>query len=277
MCDFIIGKQLDIVAVTETWLNGNSKDDPVKVDFENTLPNYQFFMLIDEPAELKGRCVRARDGLHVRLYDSGAFPSFEHMHLNIVSGFTSLQLEVIYRLPPRPNTSPTSFFYDVSTLLEFLSVNVVPVLITGDLNIHVDKIDNREASKFLDILTLHNLESHVRVPTHNGGHTLDQVITRKESNLLSTQIIDSSLPSDHLAIRCNVDICRPGHSAKQVKSRHTRGINVNDFRTDIRSSLESLSFIPDLDTMVNQYKMERDMRWNGLCFYALTRLGITIH
>lgn len=50
-----------------------------------------------------------------------------------------------------------------------------------------------------------------------------------------------------------MDISRPGPCTKQVKSRHTRGINIHDFRKDIRSSLESLSSVHDLDTMVNGY------------------------
>lgn len=68
-------------------------------------------------------------------------------------------------------------------------MNADPVLLTGDFNIHVDVIDNREASKFLDILNLQELEQHGSGPTDNGGHTLDLVITERDSKLVSTPML----------------------------------------------------------------------------------------
>ena len=115
--------------------------------------------------------------------------------------------------------------------------------------------DNRnDALTFLEILDLYNLEQHVRGPTHKDGHTLDLVITRRNCKLVSPPKVDTrTLPSDHSAIRCNVDISRPDPSTKRIRSRRTRNINALEFRKDIRSSLESMSSITDLDIMVDGY------------------------
>ena len=125
---------------------------------------------------------------------------------------------------------------------------------TGDFNFHVDVSDNRNALTFLEILDLYNLVQHVRGPTHKDGHTLDLVITRRNCKLVSPPKVDTrTLPSDHSAIRCNVDISRPGPSTKRIRSRRIRNINALEFRKDIRSSLESMSSITDLDIMVDGY------------------------
>ena len=41
ICDLILQNDIDILIVTESWLNGNHYDDPTLGDIRNTLPNYQ--------------------------------------------------------------------------------------------------------------------------------------------------------------------------------------------------------------------------------------------
>ena len=82
------------------------------------------------------------------------------------------------------------------------------LLIVGDFNIHVDS-SNNESKGFLDILNANGLTQHVTSPTHQKGHTLDLVITREQSNLLSGSPIvfisgvsdaNSSSSLDHYAV-----------------------------------------------------------------------------
>ena len=54
-----------------------------------------------------------------------------------------------------------------------LSTDHERLLITGDMNIHVDVSDNADAVKFRDLLESMALSQHVRTPTHESGHTLD--------------------------------------------------------------------------------------------------------
>ena len=42
---------------------------------------------------------------------------------------------------------------------------------------HIDNIDDQETQTLLDSLAAFNLTQHVRIPTHNKGHTLDIIIT----------------------------------------------------------------------------------------------------
>ena len=102
------------------------------------------------------------------------------------------------------------------------------LLIVGDFNIHVDS-SNNESKGFLDILNANGLTQHVTSPTH----TLDLVITREQSNLLSGSPIvfifgvsdaNSSSSLDHYAVLCYINVNRPKTVHKSVKFRAFRKI-----------------------------------------------------
>ena len=65
-----------------------------------------------------------------------------------------------------------------------------PLLITGDINIHVDDPD---AIKFLDLLDSLGLVQHVKTPTHRCGHTLDLMIAREINSLFIFHIQGDAL------------------------------------------------------------------------------------
>jgi len=59
------------------------------------------------------------------------------------------------------------------------------IIITGDLNFHLDIPTQPATIKFTRILQSCGMVQHVREPTHVLGHTLDVVITRDTDNLIS--------------------------------------------------------------------------------------------
>ena len=104
------------------------------------------------------------------------------------------------------------------------------------------------------MLDLHNLHQHIQKPTHISNHTLDMIISRKDSSLVSSPMVVNTLPSDHFAVRCYVDIIRPGPSTKCVKSCQTRKIDNQQFQCDISSALEfDSSNTASLDDLVIKY------------------------
>ena len=101
------------------------------------------------------------------------------------------------------------------------------LLIVGDFNIHVDS-SNNESKSFHDILNANGLTQHVTSPIHQKGHTLDLVITREPSNLLSgspimfiSGVSDANSTSflDHYAVLCYLNVNRPKTVHKSVKFR----------------------------------------------------------
>ena len=71
--------------------------------------------------------------------------------------------------------------------LESVILSSVPLLITGDFNIHaVDVADDRDSIKLLELLESMALEQHVNPPTHEFGHSLDLIITRSSDSIISS-------------------------------------------------------------------------------------------
>ena len=145
------------------------------------------------------------------------------------------------------------FLDEFSSLLAILTVSSSHLLLTGDFNIHVDVADDREAVSFLNILDLHDLKQHVDGPTHTGKHTLDLLISRRYNNFVSSLSIQGGLPSDHLAIKCLINISRPVPSSKCVKTRRIRNIKNYVFCSDIQSSFLPVPLDADSDSLVSDY------------------------
>ena len=76
----------------------------------------------------------------------------------------------------------SGFFLDLSQYLSAHVVAAEELLITGDMNFHLDLPDGPLAKKFLNSPN----EQHVTGLTHVRGHTLDVVITRDNSNILQS-------------------------------------------------------------------------------------------
>ena len=56
---------------------------------------------------------------------------------------------------------------------------------------HINNIDDQERQTLLDTLAAFKLTQHVRIPTHNKGHSLDIIITTTED--------DQSQPTNTIA------------------------------------------------------------------------------
>ena len=87
----------------------------------------------------------------------------------------SILLFVVYRPPPSiQNGLTTSSF--IEEFAEFVSeqiVNTAEILLTGDINLHLNVTSNPNTQKFTQILISSGLQQHAVGPTHNLGHTLD--------------------------------------------------------------------------------------------------------
>ena len=94
----------------------------------------------------------------------------------------------------------SEFLCEFTEYLESILLSPEPLLIMGDMNIHVDVEDDADATKFLDLFESMRLTQHVNTPTHQSGHTLDLMITREFDHMIySFPFFDCSL-SDHCTV-----------------------------------------------------------------------------
>jgi hypothetical protein len=121
LCDFIISRQIDVMVVTETWLNGDSRDDRTIADFSNTLPTHVISHLPRLNRMGGGIATIIRKGLTITENNPiHNYSAMECLDINLNAGNKSLRLISIYR-PHSSNKNgltPAMFFDDFSSLIE---------------------------------------------------------------------------------------------------------------------------------------------------------------
>ena len=158
----------------------------------------------------------------------------------------------IYRPPAG---SKSAFLSDFSTLLEDFATSPSELLITGDFNFHLDEPADSSVASFLSVLDTFDLKQHVDQPTHQSGHILDLLISRKNSSAISSVYSLNPHLSDHSAIMSAVTIptfSRPPRTTKLV--RNFKSVNIASFSNDILSSSLYLSPATTLDASVSQFQ-----------------------
>ena len=180
--DFIVSQNIDVLALTETWLCCG--DNAVLNDL---LPPGYDIRHVDRERRGGGVALIYKKDISFRnIVPTHEITQFELLDCIIKVNKLSTRLVVVYRPPPsrKNGLKYENFAIEWSSYIEqFVEVRE-ELLIVGDFNIHVDS-SNNESKGFLDILNANGLTQHVTSPTHQKGHTLDLVITREQSNLLS--------------------------------------------------------------------------------------------
>ena len=129
------------------------------------------------------------------------------------------------------------------------------VIITGDLNFHLDNVNDADAVRFNGTLEAHGLVQHVVGPTHKKGHTLDVVITQDISSLLigMPTVSEPCLgdtkgnPSgDQLAVCFRINLTKPDSVRQPVTFRKLRNICIPEFIKDLTPILN------DIDRPLNE-------------------------
>jgi len=139
----------------------------------------------------------ARSGVRLTLFDLGISPSsFELLPVRVVSGSSVCVVIVIYRTGP----VTTSFFTELSDVMDQVATTVESIYVVGDLNIRLDNADDPWSRQLTDLLASYGLSSHVSIPTHDRGGLLDIVASRDDLPTPSVDVIDVGL-SDHRLLR----------------------------------------------------------------------------
>ena len=208
-------------------------------------------------------------GLDIKLIDSNpntalTFTHFEHMDCHVSNGDKQTRLCVIYRPPPSKQNGFTNrvFFDEWTSYLDGLAVVSQDLVITGDLNFHLDNQDAAGTRQFSSSLESYGLVHHVTTATHIQGHTLDVLITREDGSILHSEplVMDPCLsdikgnPSgDHLAVHAKLNIGKPGSIRKENTFRRLRAISVPDFIMDIEQMPRIQCTSGSLDDLVDAY------------------------
>ena len=138
------------------------------------------------------------------------FRRFPHLNVSIGSVITSsnssFKLFVVYRPPSLPIAN---FFTEFESLLELQIASNIDLFFIGDLNIHIEDLNDYNARHFLKLLNTFDLLQHVSCPTHDSGHTIDLVITNASSKFTICPFTLDTYISDHKTVCIDLDLPKP--------------------------------------------------------------------
>ena len=174
--------------------------------------------------------------------------SFEALLLKISSASKSFAIAVIYRSPGPLN----NFLNEFGDFLSTLVVKHEDFLLAGDFNIHMDNATDESAKKLISLLHTFGLKQHVDVPTHSGGHTLDLVISKNNTQLVrSVSVIDGI--SDHNSILVDLSIAIEKKNLIKRTFNQFKKLDMVEFQKDIHSSELFNNSCVDVDVLAEQY------------------------
>ena len=221
--DFVVKHGIDLLAVTETWLQSEVDNGFIIRDL---CPNGYSFHHGSRSGAARGGGVGLLflSSFNIKPQSCRKFISFEYIELLLTMVGKTLRIVIVYRPPPSTTNglTPIFFFDEFSTLLEQYVTFPGSLLIVGDFNFHVDTCDSEYVTAFLQLLDVFNLNQHTNGSTHKDGHTLDLVITRSDDDIVSDLPIDSPFViSDHAAIHFYLKLKRPVFNKKLITFKAT--------------------------------------------------------
>ncbi len=251
--DLVTSKQLDVLAITETWLTPDETDSSIA---DITPTGYNFF---HRPRQERTSSGAWRTGGGAGLLISDKFKAYAHS-IPTYTSFDAICTEIrsssfsgyvvsLYR----PQGCATLFLTDLQELLTCLHPLSSDLYILGDFNLHLNK-SSTDTSSFNDIMKMFDLKQHVNFPTHiTAGNWLDVFITRD-----SFDAVKRVFPSDSVADHCTV-IGELTHKVQTTKPkqkityRAINKINIDAFKDDILNSDLIQNQKENLSELVTQY------------------------
>ena len=266
--DYLSSNECDLFSLTETWLSkGVSPDlNPNRVTLAGALP--EGYMLEHAPRKdgRKGGGVGMiySEQINVEKQEiSKKYNQFELLTISVRFKASKVNIAIVYRpSPSKKNKLKLRLFWNQWTdFLSSYTTRTQEFIILGDLNFHLDNLQNASTKKFNKILSEFGLSQHINEPTHAKGHTLDVLITSLESKVTENLtvkdlgfITDSNCPiKDHLAICFNLKGEKRAYQRKVINYRKWKGIDIELFKSEYQVLSTSFPNYSDSDQMALWY------------------------
>ena len=191
-----------------------------------------------------GLVLVAKHNLKVKREEHKITAELEYVKWKATSSNSFLNILGIYR----PPDSSIQQFLDIFTeLLVDIVTSNTNLVVLGNFNIHVNKIDDPNARIFLDTMTALGMKQHVRGSTHRSGNCLDLIFTEEMSKPKAIECSHSTFVSDHSSIQCILNIPKESCNRKEIMYRKLKDVDLTQLVREM--SLEDIK-TENLDEMV---------------------------
>lgn len=249
ICDLVASNCLHLCAVVETW--HDSADDPSLIACAP--PGYRFIERARPRADNAventktnhgGICLFYSSSVGARQVQLPVYVSKLEVLAVFVHGARRNVLVVVLYWPSTATIS-NAFFDDLDDVLERSMAFACPVVILGDINVHLDVDNDPHTARFQSMLDSYGLIQNVKTPTH-GAHLLDVVIT--QSDYPAAIRVEPPALSDHSLIVATMNLqFNHGQPKTVVRRRQWRRFDFDSFCEDLRAS--TLLYDPPSDAV----------------------------
>jgi hypothetical protein len=258
IANFIVEKDIQIMFITESWLQDNDADNQI---LHNACPPSFKYLSVPRPSKKGGGlAILFKDSLQLTLLRSVcvSLSTFEHVLFTVSSFSKNILFCLIYR---PPSTSVSRFLTEISDLCALL-VSYDELVLLGDFNISrlLNEHNNGINNDLTDLMETFSLTQHVQVPTHQHGGILDLIFTRQHSSIVNAIVAEDGF-SDHMTILFDFIIHVPNHSNRVLSSitfRPYKCIDVTAFQSDISAAFQNMisqSACPmSCEALISSYK-----------------------
>ena len=160
--------------------------------------------------------------------------TFEFVCVRVVLNGFACTILTVYR--PGSTSVQLAFFDELSELLDTVITRSEPVYVVGDFNVRLERDDDVNAVRLVDLFSAYGVDVCVTVPTHQLGGMLDVVATRCDLPPFDVNVVDVGL-SDHCLLRWSAEASHPTPTVKTVVCRSWRMLDMDNFRTALSSSV----------------------------------------
>lgn len=241
---------LDIMTVSETWLNDDIPTNIIKI------PNYRFLRK-DRQGRGGGVGIYVRESIKCKivLEKFGCVEGVEHLWIELHFGRLNILLGVIYRVP---TNNVVTFLQHIDDLLSFTMPQFENIIILGDFNID-QSLDNVLA----DCMCSYDFQQLISEPTRITTHSqkiIDLIFSNNCEFILNSGTINADSISDHRAVFCDLDIALPRSKPKFVTYRNFKNFSYDNFLVDLNhiqwNNIFYLGNIEEKIAVFNQYILE---------------------
>ena len=187
------------------------------------------------------------------------------MSCRVIINKNNIDIVVFYRPPTSPQNglTTTAFLDEWSTFMSQLTICKSELIVVGDVNIHIDNQTLHHTVEFIQSLESHGLQQHIQVPTHHHGHTLDVLISRDTSTLLTDIEVkdinlcndDGDLIRDHYSIECTFQQSTQLQNREIVSYRNVKQIDIDQFCKDVSESPTLNNIRGTVNELVDRYNL----------------------
>ena len=212
---------LDVLCLSETWHDADSvcnrrlRSEGYHVaERSRPRPPFTVASLVPNHGSV---AVVATAGTHLSAVAIDLLPAtFEFVCVCVVLNGYACTILTVYR--PGSTSVQLAFFDELAELLDTVITRSEPVYVVGDFNVRLERDDDVNDVRLVNLFSTYGLDVRVTVPTHQLGGMLDVVATRRDLPPFDVSVVDVGL-SDHCLLRWSAEASHLTPTVKTVVCR----------------------------------------------------------